>query len=152
LNQWLLYYQALPRDRLLIFSASSLETLNEQLLRENRGQLSSATRVTQFEPVVRSDPPGVENELTGTPTALGDRRGLASTAASDEDGERLAGEFTPDEVAQLIALRAHFQAYPDHPDAISALRRLEFARWLAQNGRLNEGMEPGSADSQKPAA
>lgn len=47
--------------------------------------------------------------------------------------------FTAEEVARLCALRRHFQAHPDHGDADAAVRRLEFARWLVQHGRLSEG-------------
>jgi hypothetical protein len=36
-------------------------------------------------------------------------------------------------------LRRYFQTHPDHDDADAAVRRLEFARWLVQHGRLTDG-------------
>ena len=48
LYQWLQYYRVLPRDRLRIFFSSSQEELNEQLVRENQGLLSTSIPATQF--------------------------------------------------------------------------------------------------------
>lgn len=48
LLQWLQFYRAFPRDRLRIFSSCSREALNEQLLRENQGLLSTSLPATQF--------------------------------------------------------------------------------------------------------
>src|SRR6516225_4393063 len=42
LLQWLQYYRMLPHDRLRIFSSRSQEDLNEQLVRENQGLLSTS--------------------------------------------------------------------------------------------------------------
>lgn len=55
------------------------------------------------------------------------------------DGAALETCFTVEEVAQLCALRQYFQTHPDHSDADAAIRRLEFARWLVQHGKLIEG-------------
>lgn len=59
--------------------------------------------------------------------------------------------FTVEEVAQLCALRQCFQAHSDHGDADAAIRRLEFARWLVQHGKLTEGCAPqsGPTDDQR---
>jgi len=46
--QWLQFYRAFPRERLRIFSSSSREALNEQLLRENQGLESTSVPVAQF--------------------------------------------------------------------------------------------------------
>jgi hypothetical protein len=48
LFHWLQYYRVLPHDRLRIFSSSSQEALNEQIVRENQGLLSTSTMATQF--------------------------------------------------------------------------------------------------------
>ncbi len=55
------------------------------------------------------------------------------------EGAALGACFTAAEVMRLCALRRHFQAHPDHGDADAAIRRLEFARWLVQHGKLSEG-------------
>ena len=46
--QWLQVYRAFPPERLRIFSSSSREALNEQLVRENRGRSSTSVPATQF--------------------------------------------------------------------------------------------------------
>ena len=46
--QWLQFYRAFPQERLRIFSSSSREALNEQLVRENQGLVSTLLPVTQF--------------------------------------------------------------------------------------------------------
>ena len=46
--QWLQVYRAFPQERLRIFSSSSREALNEQLMRENQGLLSTSVPATQF--------------------------------------------------------------------------------------------------------
>jgi hypothetical protein len=48
LFHWLQYYRVLPHDRLRIFSSSSKEDLNEQLVRENQGRLSTSVPAIQF--------------------------------------------------------------------------------------------------------
>ncbi len=46
--QWLQVYRAFPQERLRIFSSSSREALNEQLVRENQGLASTSVPATQF--------------------------------------------------------------------------------------------------------
>ncbi len=46
--QWLQFYRAFPHERLRIFSSSSREALNEQLVRENQGLASTSLPATQF--------------------------------------------------------------------------------------------------------
>ena len=48
LFHWLQYYRVLPHDRLRIFSSSSREELNEQLVRENQGLGSTSVPAIQF--------------------------------------------------------------------------------------------------------
>jgi hypothetical protein len=48
LFQWLRLYRALPHDRLRIFSCTSREEMNEQLMRENHGLGSTSVTVAQF--------------------------------------------------------------------------------------------------------
>jgi len=47
-TQWLLFYQAVPRDRLRVFEAPSREALSEQLLSENGAVSSRATPAAKF--------------------------------------------------------------------------------------------------------
>ena len=46
--QWLQVYRAFPQERLRIFSSSSREALNEQLVRENQGLASTSVPATEF--------------------------------------------------------------------------------------------------------
>jgi len=46
--QWLRLYRALPQDQLRVFSCSSKEGLNEQLVRENQGLESTSITAAQF--------------------------------------------------------------------------------------------------------
>ena len=46
--QWLQFYRVLPHDRLRIFSSSSQEALNEQLVQENQGLLSTLVPATHL--------------------------------------------------------------------------------------------------------
>jgi hypothetical protein len=48
LFHWLQYYRVLPHNRLRIFSSSSQEALNEQLVRENQRLLSTSVPATHF--------------------------------------------------------------------------------------------------------
>ena len=48
LFQFLRLYRALPQDRLRVFSCSSYEEMNKQLLRENQGLGSTSVTAAQF--------------------------------------------------------------------------------------------------------
>jgi hypothetical protein len=48
LFHWLRYYQAFPHNRLRIFSSSSREAMNAQLVRENQGLGSTSVTATHF--------------------------------------------------------------------------------------------------------
>src|SRR5260370_37826290 len=41
-------YRAIPQDRLRVFSSTSREDLNEQLIQENQGRLTSSVTAAQF--------------------------------------------------------------------------------------------------------
>jgi len=82
LLQWLQYYRAFPHDRLRIFSSSSREALNEQLLRENQGLLSTSVMATQFLQERRIAPPEVVREASAG-GVRGNERTASMTAVSD---------------------------------------------------------------------
>jgi hypothetical protein len=50
LFQYLRLYQALPQDRLRVFSSSSREEMHEQFVRENKGLPSRSVTAAQFLP------------------------------------------------------------------------------------------------------
>lgn len=52
------------------------------------------------------------------------------------------GNFTPEELARLNALRANFRSRAEYRERVIDDRRLEFARWLVENGKLSEGETP----------
>jgi hypothetical protein len=164
LMRWLLFYRAFPRDRLRVFSSMSREDLNEQLLRENSGELSNWIPVTQFIPEERIDPPvaareaatraspdisgrraPVQHEFGARPACASRLMRRPSMDPHDQEAppqatelRLLEGSFTPDELARLVALRQRLQTHPDYADADAAIRRLEFALWLVQHGKLTE--------------
>ncbi len=65
LLHWFQYYRAVPQDRLRIFSSSSQEDLNEQLVRENQGLGSPSVPATQFLQERRIAPQRVSREAAG---------------------------------------------------------------------------------------
>ena len=50
----------------------------------------------------------------------------------------LGGNFSSDEVARLVNLRRNFHAHTEYVERVIDERRLEFARWLLDNGKLTE--------------
>ncbi len=50
----------------------------------------------------------------------------------------LSGNFTSDEVARLMDLRRNFHAHGEYLERVIDQRRLEFARWLLDHGKLTE--------------
>jgi hypothetical protein len=50
----------------------------------------------------------------------------------------LSGNFTADEVARLSNLRRSFHSHADYLRRVLDDRRLEFARWLLENGKLDD--------------
>jgi hypothetical protein len=82
LLHWLQYYRTLPHDRLRIFSSSSRETLNEQLVRENQGLLSTSVPAIQFLQERRMSIPGRIREASPSRTQVNGH--VASIAALPE--------------------------------------------------------------------
>ena len=80
LFQWLHFYRAFPHDRLRIFSSCSREEMNEQLVRENQGLVSTSVTATHFlqERRLRSPEPSWG---TSAPAAQGHQE-TASSAVS----------------------------------------------------------------------
>jgi hypothetical protein len=50
----------------------------------------------------------------------------------------LSGNFTSAEVKALTDLRRNFAAHGEYLERLLEERRLEFARWLLENGKLSE--------------
>jgi hypothetical protein len=57
--QWLRLYRTLPQDRLRVFSCSSREEMNEQLMRVNQGRVSTSVTAAQFLHERRISSPGL---------------------------------------------------------------------------------------------
>jgi len=125
LLQWLQVYRAFPHERLRIFSSSSRETLNEQLVRENQGLSSTSVPATQFLQARGITPRGAVREAgAGGSQAYGrttsipaetsptlDESGLSELYKRREELERGAGgdhdlpyQFTlPTSMPQVLA-------------------------------------------------
>ena len=89
LIHWLQYYRVLPCDRLRIFSSSSQEDLNEQLLRENQGLLSSSVPAIQFLQERRVAPQGTMRETAAAGTRANERTApiaVVTKPSQDESG------------------------------------------------------------------
>jgi hypothetical protein len=52
---------------------------------------------------------------------------------------KLSDMFTPDELSRLDALRQNFYTHAEYLERVIDDRRLEFARWLLDHGKLSEG-------------
>ena len=50
----------------------------------------------------------------------------------------LEGQFTPEELARLLALRALVASHSPYDELGLDVKRLRFARWLVEHGRLSE--------------
>lgn len=53
----------------------------------------------------------------------------------------LIGNFTSDEVTALTDLRRNFYAHTEYLERVIDERRLEFARWLMEHGKLSEAYQ-----------
>jgi hypothetical protein len=53
----------------------------------------------------------------------------------------LGDTFTPEELSRLDALRQNFYTHAEYLERVIDDRRLEFARWLLDNGKLSEGID-----------
>ena len=91
LFQWLQVYRAFPHERLHIFSSSSREDLNEQLMRENQGLGSTSVPAAQFlqERMIR--PPEATRSTSkregGASQQLVSIAVAAQLSSSESDGE-----------------------------------------------------------------
>jgi hypothetical protein len=52
----------------------------------------------------------------------------------------IGDDFTTEEKERLLALCQHFSAHPEFLESGIDERRLTFARWLVEHGRLSEDM------------
>jgi hypothetical protein len=87
LLRWLQVYRAFPQERLRIFSSSSREELNEQLVRENQGLSSSSVPAIQFLQERRIAPQGVGYEASIGETGANERMASVATATSPSPKE-----------------------------------------------------------------
>lgn len=51
----------------------------------------------------------------------------------------LGETFTPEELSRLSTLRENFYTHAEYLERVIDDRRLEFARWLMEHGKLSEG-------------
>lgn len=51
----------------------------------------------------------------------------------------LGSNFTTDEMTRLETLRKNYHNHAEYLERVIDDRRLEFARWLRDNGKLGEG-------------
>ncbi len=88
--QWLRLYRTLPQDRLRVFSCSSREEMNEQLVRENQGLFSSGVPAPQFLHERRIAPQGAVREAASCGTRANERMASSIPAklspSPDESG------------------------------------------------------------------
>ncbi len=87
LFQWFQYYRAVPHGRLRIFSSSSQEDLNEQLVRENQGLVSTSVPATQFLQERRIAPQRVVREAEACGTRANERTASIATLTEPSLGE-----------------------------------------------------------------
>ena len=52
----------------------------------------------------------------------------------------LGESFTQEELSRLSALRENFHTHAEYLERVIDDRRLEFARWLLEHGKLSEGI------------
>jgi hypothetical protein len=140
LFQWLRLYRALPQDRLRVFSSSSREDMNEQLVQENTGLLSPSITAAHFLQARLIHSPEVTQ---GTPERLGgayqhmasiavatqpsvnersrEGNGLVGRGMSALESRRLALELGPDGDHDVPY---HFVPPPSMPQVLAWMRLL----------------------------
>lgn len=62
----------------------------------------------------------------------------SGTHVASQPAELDLATFTEDEIARLRALSRRFDSHAEYFEMDLDVRRLEFARWLVQHGRLSE--------------
>jgi hypothetical protein len=95
LFHWLQYYRAFPPDRLRIFSSSSREAMNEQLVRENQGLGSASVTVTHFLHERRLCSPRVSGGIA-VPTPQGYQQTASITVSSGTRWNESSATPAPD--------------------------------------------------------
>ncbi len=58
-------------------------------------------------------------------------------------------QFTPEILAKLTALRARFCGHPEWIEFTLEERRLVFARWLVEQGRLSDDIKVGNGEEKR---
>jgi hypothetical protein len=86
--QWLQVYRAFPQERLRIFSSSSREALNEQLVRENQGLSSTSVPAPQFLQARGITPQGATREACASESPAHERTTSIPAHTSPTPDER----------------------------------------------------------------
>jgi hypothetical protein len=97
LLHWLPFYRAIPHDLLRIFSSSSREDLNEQLMRENKGLESNSVTAAQFLQERMICSPEVGGGASAGGTQGNERTAPIAVAIGPSPNESSWGVQTPDE-------------------------------------------------------
>ncbi len=88
---------------------------------------------------------------TDSPGATGGRQGVFMSQKRKASPTELVGQFTSVEADRLTQLQELFRAYPVCYTLDLNYRRLEFARWLQEHGRIGEWRD-AQAEPQNGAA
>lgn len=75
---------------------------------------------------------------TKSPGATEGRQAVFMNQKRKASPAALVGQFTSEETDRLTQLQELFRAYPDCYTLDLNYRRLEFARWLQEHGRIGE--------------
>ena len=76
--------------------------------------------------------------ITDSPGATEGRQAVFMNQKRKASPAALVGQFTSEETDRLTQLQELFRAYPDCYTFDLNYRRLEFARWLQEHGRIGE--------------
>jgi len=107
--QWLRLYRALPQDQLRVFSCSSKEGLNEQLVRENQGLEPTSITAAQF----------LQGRLIGSPEVVWE-----ASAGGGQGNERMTSNVVSTR-ARLDESNEAVQALGERSMSRLSRRRLE---------------------------
>ncbi len=112
LFQWFRLYRAVPQDHLRVFSCSTREEMNEQLVRENKGLGSPSITATQF----------LQERMIGSREVAG-----GASARSTRANERTASIAV---ITELSPSESSREAQPPAERGVSLLdkRRVELER------------------------
>ena len=90
--QWLRLFRALPQDQLRVFSCSSREGMNEQLVRENQGLRSTSVAAAQF----------LQERILGSPEIAGEVGARGPSGNERTTSIAVATESSPNESSQGV--------------------------------------------------